>query len=209
MIQLAATILGVLALVWAGAGSALGGVYQDFDLPGSNYVLYHDYGAAAAQVLSGGPSDNFLRLNYATVGSNQNFIVFTDHSDGLAQRIIADFDFRMYGGSRADGIGFALLNTAYYGRTSTTGDMWGPAEEPNRVGSLGIGFDIFNNSEGGNNHLSLHYNNSLLANFHLTAMQLWTSTETNFNHAHIEVDLAAKTVSVALTPPPAGRPSRC
>lgn len=202
MLKMATMILAVLSLIGAGSGAALGGIYQDFDLPGSSYVLYQHYGAKPAEVISDGPSGKFLRLNYDDVSNNQNFIVFTEHSNGLAKRILADFDFRMYGGSRADGLGFALLNTAFYGRTSSPSDMWGPAEEPNRSGSLGIGFDIFDNYEGGNNHLSLHYNNLLLANFHLTAMQLWTSTENPpFNHAHIEVDLAAGTVSVALTPP--------
>lgn len=202
MLRIVAIIFSILTLSWGGAGVAFGGIYQDFDLPGSSYVLDNHFGGAPAQVLSGGPSGNFLRLNYATKSGNQNFIFFTEYSTGPAQRIIADFDFRMYAGSRADGLGFALLNTAQYGQTPGTGDRWSPAEEPNRTGSLGIGFDIFDNSEGGNNHLSLHYNNSRLANFHIAAMQLWTSTENPpFNHAHIEVDLAAGTVSVVLTPP--------
>jgi hypothetical protein len=72
------------------------------------------------------------------------------------------------------------------------------------VSSLGIGFDIYDNGEvGGNNHLSLHYNNVLLSNFLLdpsTQIDLWESSADTYNHAHIVVDLVGQTVSVDLTP---------
>ena len=140
------------------------------------------------------------------MNSTQNFAAFDRTQVGPVNSVVADFDFRMFGGSipglPADGIGFALLNTANYGTTGPA--SWGIAEEPNAIGSLGIGFHIFDNTEfGGNNHLSVHVNGALRQNLALDPllqMDLWESNEIPFNHAHIVADLLADTVSVALTP---------
>lgn len=175
---------------------------QDFDLTGTNYSLLNAYGGVNAQVLPSGPSGNFLRLNYANIYLNQNFAAFDRTQAGSVNTIVADFDFRMYAGYRADGIGFALLNTANYGNSGTA--SWVTGEEPNATGSLGIGFDIFDNGEvGTNNHLSVHFNDALLLNVPvdpILQMQLWESNENLFNHTHIVADLLAGTVSVELTP---------
>jgi hypothetical protein len=193
-VALAALLLAVAPPGWTA------GTWQDFDTPGTNYTLFKHYGSTPASIQSGGPSGNFVRLNYAGVGGSLNTIAFDRTQAGPAQKIIADFDFRMYAGTRADGIGFVLLNTATYGTSGASSVAI--SEEANAVNSLGIGFDIFNNWEdGGNNHLSLHYNNTRLQNFPLDGlMDLWSSTEIAFDHAHIVADLATGKVSVALTP---------
>ena len=188
--------------VGSGGQSFAAGTVQYFDNPGTNYSLFNASGGVNAQVLPLGPSGNFLRLNYDNTTSNQNFIAFDRTQAGSVNTIVADFDFRMYAGSRADGIGFALLNTANYGNSGTA--SWVTGEEPNATGSLGIGFDIWDNGEvGSNNHLSVHFNGALLLNIPVDPfleMQLWESIEIPFNHAHIAADLVAGTVSVALTP---------
>ncbi len=65
--------------------------------------------------LPGGPSGTgkFLRLATTFVYTN-NSITFDRTDPGLFSEITAEFDFRMTPGSgRADGLGFALLNTAF------------------------------------------------------------------------------------------------
>jgi len=196
-IALAALLLAVAPSGWAASTS------QDFDNLGTSYTLKKHFGDSEASIQSGGPSGNFVRLNYAGVTYNLNTIAFDRTQEGAAQKIIADFDFRMYGGNRADGFGFVLLNTSTYGTSGAS-----PIEisvEPKAVNSLGIGFDIFKNELLGdpdNNHLSVHYNNSLVKNFSLsgTGIDLWSDKEINFYHAHIEADLVNGKVSVALTP---------
>ncbi len=193
IITLAAVVLAAFSV--AGAANT----FQDFDNPGTNYTLFRHYGSQDATVQSGGPSANFLRLNYPGVGGNLNTVAFDRTQVGAAVKIIADFDFRMYAGSRADGFGFVLLNTTNYGISGASSVAI--SEEANATNSLGIGFDIYNNGEnGGNNHLSVHYNNTTLQNFPVSAMQLWNNGATDFDHAHIEVDLVNALVSVTLTP---------
>ena len=68
-------------------------------------------------------------------------------------------------GSRADGLGFALLPTALYGTNGPPiGPFTGFGEEPNLPGAIGVGFDIYQNTgEPNNNHVSLHFNQNLTA----------------------------------------------
>lgn len=102
---------------------------------------------------------------------NQNSITFDLSRPGAWNVVIADFDLRLEPAfGRADGFGFALLNTdpAFpYGATEPVG-VEGPlfaAEEPNFQGSLGIGFDIHQagtqsgvGADLNNNHVSIHFN---------------------------------------------------
>jgi len=81
------------------------------------------------------------------------------------------------GTGRADGLGFALLNTAVYNSSDSVCATLSPfaPEEPNFTGSLGIGFDIFKNighvdyaNDINNNHISIHFDGNLLEQFDLT-----------------------------------------
>ncbi len=116
----------------------------------------------------GGPTEVgcFLRLaSVTTAPANFNTIAF-DKTDLASDQIIADFDFRIRPkSSRADGFGFALLNTANYGDSGAEG---GTAEEPKFEGSLGIGFDVYRNAElgdDGNDIVRLNFSNTLSVHF--------------------------------------------
>jgi hypothetical protein len=192
----AVIILGALYGL-GGLGLATASTIQDFDNPGTAYLLTNFYGPAAS-VQSGGPTGNYLRLAYANSGNTLNTVAFDRTDTGKPQQIVANFDFRMGEGSRADGIGFALLNTTVYG---TSGAGPGISEEVNLTKSLGIGFDTYDNSEvGGNNHLSLHWNGALLSNFALNPSTQLDLGNDLFNHAQVVVDFLSKEVTVTLTP---------
>ena len=81
-------------------------------------------------------------------------------------QVVADFDFRITPGTgRADGLGFALLNTANYGNGGAQAPP-NAAEEPNFLGSLGVGFDVYPHpGEPSDNHVSIHYNGALVRAF--------------------------------------------
>ena len=151
---------------------------QDFDAPGTgtpyvvgNHIVPPAPPAPGPELIAGGPTaaGRFLRLAFKTPIPSHNSIAFDRSRLGSFDLIVVDFDFRMIQsvGSRADGLGFAFLSTANYG-TEGRVDPEGPlyaAEEPNFKGSLGIGFDIYQNpprpeDPGGdfnNNHLSVHF----------------------------------------------------
>jgi len=117
---------------------------------------------------SGG--NQFMRLTSGT-SNNINVLTYDITDPGLFGRIEADFDFRITG--TADGFGFLLLNTAIYGQLEVVprAGFQGVQvyQEPSGTNSLGIGFDIHKGTEGrtelNDNHISVHYNNALLAEF--------------------------------------------
>jgi hypothetical protein len=135
---------------------------QDFDNPGSPFTLTN-FGGPAASVVAPGNPGNALQLTFAGTGGTSNSIGFDRTQVGAFQTLTADFDFKLNG--TADGLSFALLNTATFG---TTGAMPQPAsgfEEPNYAGSLGVEFDTFNNGgeDTNANHIGLHFNNAEVA----------------------------------------------
>ncbi|HVE41283.1 MAG TPA: galactose oxidase-like domain-containing protein [Planctomycetota bacterium] len=177
--------------------------FQDFqNAGGTPYTTFAGGAAPAPSVLAGGPTGgNFIRLIRGIDTSSTNSIAF-DRSDpgGFTQATI-DFDFRMtLSGSRGEGFGVALLNTATYGKS---GAVNGAAEEPNFTGSLGIGFDIHQDGapDLNANHLSVHFNNALIQQLDATsvipnlASGLW-------HHARIVVRPGGgfSDVSILLTP---------
>ncbi|HWN96223.1 MAG TPA: CotH kinase family protein, partial [Methylomirabilota bacterium] len=132
---------------------------QDFDGTAGN-TAFAIGGSAAALPVEPGTTGGFLRLVPAT-GSLSGFAGFDRTASGTTwNTVIATFDFRITPPSeanQADGMGFALLNTANYG---TTGAGPGGADEPNLTASIGLGIDVYNNAapnDLNNNHLSLHY----------------------------------------------------
>jgi len=146
-----------------------GGTFQNFDLPNiaTPYLAFvYPPTSLLPQIVDGGPvgSGKFMRLAFAGPANSHNGLAFMRSDSGTFDQIVADFDFRITPGSgRADGLGFALLNTADYGITGTAGPL-NVAEEPNFLNSLGIGFDIYQSpGEVSDNHLSLHFNNAQVA----------------------------------------------
>jgi hypothetical protein len=141
---------------------------QDFDTTGTAYTLANS-GSVAPVVLpaDAGSTGKFLRLVPAS-GAQLGTVAFARSAPGKFSSVIATFDFRVTppaGAMPADGLGFALLNTVNYGASGA-----GPyfSEEPNLTGSIGVGFDDYNNAstpqEPNNNHVSLHWNGAQIGN---------------------------------------------
>jgi hypothetical protein len=102
-----------------------GGTYRNFDQTnaGTQYVEGIHAQPPAPQIMEGEPLEmgNFMRLSSVTPISMpvQNSIAFARTAPGAFDLVVADFDFRLtpprgqsVGVGRADGFGFALLNTA-------------------------------------------------------------------------------------------------
>ena len=92
-----------------------------------------------------GSTGSFLRLVPASA-AQFGIIAFDRSATGVFNSVVATFDFRITppaGAMPADGLGFALLDTAAYG-TSGAGPYF--AEEPNLANSIGVGFDVYNDA---------------------------------------------------------------
>ncbi|MBN2507567.1 MAG: lamin tail domain-containing protein, partial [Verrucomicrobia bacterium] len=140
---------------------------QDFDNPGTAYALRsYDTTVPGTPVVAGpdaGSTGKFARLTQESESENGG-IFFDATAAGTNRQVIINFDFRMTAtGTPADGIGFVYLNTANHGTTGATSGSW--SEDPNVVGSIGIGFDNYFNSpatanEPNDNFVSLHWNSA-------------------------------------------------
>lgn len=127
----------------------------------------------------------------------KNVIAFHRTDAGLYDRIVAEWDMSLVPG--ADGLGFALLNTADYGSSGA-----GPAidEEPSLNSSFAVGFDIYcpdDYQSKGSHEISLHLNGVERAN-------RWSRDDYrtgSFRRVRVEIDFVAGgaeiTVSVAGT----------
>ena len=79
---------------------------------------------------------------------------------------------------KADGFGWKYVNSDLHG---TTGAAYTQGEEPNLAGSLGVGFDIWNNGaqdEDATTSLSLHYDGALLKTVNLQTLDTPFALET-------------------------------
>ena len=182
---------------------------QTFDTNGTAYTVAN-YGPTAVALMAAdsGSTGSFLRLVPAS-GGEVGVVAFDRTAAGAFNTITATFDFRMTPpdeGNQADGLGFALLSTASYG-TNGAGPAFG--EEPNLVGSLGVGFDIYNNAstsqEPNNNHLSLHWNGAQIGNAATPSFDL---SNGRFHRALVTFRFASGNayVTVRLTPNINGTP---
>ena len=131
---------------------------QDFDNPGSTYYLRNfDTDTSTPTIMTDGPSGNYVRLT-RTVGTELGGIYFDATAERTNTVVLVRFDFRCQGS--ADGFGFVFLNTANWG-TAGTNNVPSFSEEANVAGSLGVGFDIYNNNapplEPNANHVSIHW----------------------------------------------------
>ena len=133
---------------------------------------------AAPAVMSDGWDGDFLRVTHAE-NSQNNTISFEQLYSGEYEELSIEFEFRIDNGpGGADGLGIAYLNSATYG-TDTSAPNPSLQEEPNLVGSFGVGFDTFNNGGGPDadipggdastpNSVSLHWDGAKVANFDLS-----------------------------------------
>ncbi|HEY3322307.1 MAG TPA: Ig-like domain repeat protein [Planctomycetota bacterium] len=190
-------------LVALGGGTALAASTVDtYDGGGSTYAVVGSTLPQIPSVIGGGPTGNFMRLTSANITGTWSYIGYNLTSPGPNSTVVADFDFRIGNDGRADGMGFVLLNTANSGATGAVN--WGTAEEPNIVGALGFGFDIYNNAEINNNHISVHFNNAKLTDVDLGLLgydlfQPTMADSAAFDHAKITVNMNAGTVSMVIT----------
>jgi hypothetical protein len=174
---------------------------QDFDTPGTAYALTQHLNPPAADVQSGGPTGSYLRLAYAGSNDVRNTITFELSDHGAFPTVIADFDFRMaQSGPGADGIGVLLLDTAIYG-TAGGGPQY--AEGGPIPGSLGVGFDIFQNPETGDpsNHFIRVSWDDAVVGYLDPGLALATGA---FIHAHLEVQAVSGGGSLTLVLTPDG-----
>ncbi len=170
----------------------------DFDQPGSTYVLTNYSGEVPAAVLpaDSGSDGSFLRLTTAT--NDESAGLFFDRANpGPASYIRINFDFRIDGA--ADGMGLALLSTSTYGITGAAATGFG--EEVALPGSLGIGFDIYNNGspmDPNANHISLHRNGAKVAD----ATPTFSLASGQFHRAEIVFNFSGGNlyVTVKITP---------
>jgi hypothetical protein len=196
-----------LLLLGVDASSAAASTVQNFDVPGSAHVLTQHAAPPPPAVTAGGPTGNFLRVaTNATIPQN-NSIAFVRTDPGAFCDIVAEFDLRMIPVvGRADGMGFALLNTANWGTSGAVPPQapWFVAEEPNFTGSVGVGFDLYQSNDIGdlnNNHVSIHFNGSRLQDFNAGAIDLGGG---GFFHVRIEIHAGDATPNVDVTLTPTG-----
>lgn len=151
---------------------------------------------------AGGWDGGYIELTQE-VNSQNNQVAFDQLVSGAYKQMKFDFDFKFSvgNGGGADGVGFAYANSTNYG---TTGSVPAFSEEANLAGSLGVGFDTFNNADlgdGGESTVSLHFNNATLASQSIDASVLGTFENGQVHHATISVLPVAggSNVSVSVT----------
>jgi hypothetical protein len=175
---------------------------QTFDGGGTPFVSNQFGSAPGPMVVGGGPTGNFMRLTQA-INSQQNSIGFNRTDLGPFGQIVADWDFRIGGGSRADGYSIAFLNTANFGIAGPYPvPLSGVFEDPNIVGSFGVGFDTFDNGLEGNNSITLHFNGTQRAQ-NMLPLGVFNLQNNVFNHAHLEITPVGgggSNVSLVITP---------
>ncbi|HWH71182.1 MAG TPA: CotH kinase family protein, partial [Candidatus Sulfotelmatobacter sp.] len=175
----------------------------NFDVAGTVYMLtYAGAIAPVVQAADAGSTGSYLRLVPAASGE-LGVVAFNRTATGAFNSVVATFDLRITppaGGRPADGLGFALLNTATYG-TNGAGPFF--AETPDLIGSIGIGFDVYNNAstpqEPNNNHVSLHWNGAQVGS---AATPSFSLSNGRFHRAQVLIGFSETNafVTVRLTP---------
>ncbi len=158
---------------------------QEFDAPPGSACVPGTQGTSYAcdveteqvaypgpQILAGAHLDPpaYLRLLTPTSGGGgvQTSIAFESTSPARPV-IVADFDFRVTPEKlfRADGFGFALLDAQTFpaGPVGSTPPCFS-AEEPNFDNSVGVGFDVYRNSNDlGDDDLRVNYSNAVSVHY--------------------------------------------
>ena len=116
----------------------------------------------AAIVTNAVNTNQFLRLTYDLVGSQNNRYAYDLVDTGAWENIVAEFDFRMFNTNdmAADGVSIMLMSTAIHGTNGTVGA--GTSERPNVPGVLAMGIIPHNASTA--NDFSLHWDGVELLN---------------------------------------------
>jgi hypothetical protein len=199
---LSRSVVWVLALFcWSGA--AMAATNQNFNGGGTAYVTSVCSAVPAPTIMEVGPggTGKFMRLVRAVDIGGVNSVAFQYSDPGAFTTITAEFDFRITPASptsKADGLGFVLLNTA---RSDVSGGTClVEVEEANAPGGLGIGFDVFQNPwDTSANEVSVHFDGVVVGQFTPESIDLGGG---QWIHARIVVRPGGglSDVSVFLTP---------
>jgi hypothetical protein len=217
----AASLAGALVVLFALAAGAQAATVQNFDEPGTPFILTHYSGFDGPEIIGSdaNPSGQFVRLTRSLFAINT--IAFDQDEAGYFQRVIADFDFRItcfftrMGFDCGDGFSFVLLDTQTFGTSGAAPSLDELGRSPLPTNSFAVGFNTFDNgSDDGNsnNSLNLVFNNGILPNsesptgyafpipletFDLaTGINGWTGV---FYHARIDLVLGGSNPNVTVT----------
>ncbi len=116
--------------------------------------------------------DGWLRVGADGIGSQQNNVSWDQLYGGSYTDAEINFDIRISQGDpavndKADGFGFKYINSTVHGET---GAFYTAGEEPNLEGSLGVGFDIWDNGDSDGNattSVSLHWDGAVVKTVNL------------------------------------------
>ncbi len=111
--------------------------------------------------------DAFITMSEDGINDIQSAVAWDQQYGGGYDTATHTFLFRISGvgnpaNDQADGMGWTYLNSDIHGESGVIGP--GTSEEPNFEGSLGVGFDIWDNGGEGGNSVSLHYDGTTLKN---------------------------------------------
>lgn len=162
------------SIKWYGVGIGLGmllgllgpttyaGLSDNFDPANTNVTATRAGTDPGPQVLSGGPSNQYLRLVNDTVNNQRNRYSYHMTDEGWYATMTAQFDFSGYSVDQAaDGFSFAILPTTRYGASGSGPDL---SESANAAGVFGIGFWVY---PSGTNHLSVHWDGREIVRYYV------------------------------------------
>jgi hypothetical protein len=135
--------------------------------------------------------DNFITLSEDGIGGVVSAVAWDQQFSGNYTSANHTFAFRISGtgvqaNDQADGMAWAYLNSALHGTSGVSGP--GTSEEPNFAGSLGVGFDIWDNGGEGGNSISLHYDGQLLENIPIDPGTVNPNTQQDWEFNSFETD---------------------
>ena len=136
---------------------------------GLAYLTSISGGLARPPEIIEGWDGNAGRITHDGAGGQNSSIAWDTTIEGGYTSLDVTFQIRGSGvGVGAEGFGFGLLNTAEFGERTSAGLSWQP-DEPNLAGSIGIGFDLFNNANldpktvtNLDDSISLHYDRAII-----------------------------------------------
>jgi|GEM_PF-1047195 len=150
------------------------GLVEHFDPDASNFTLN---GSAALD-------DGSIRLTEAA-GFQMGSVVFEPLSTELVDSFTVAFDFRIGGGSGADGMAFALIDADIYDASFLAGET--AANSP-----IVISFDTWGVSAADRNHVVIYANDVLQASFEMP----YALDDSQWQRAEFEYDQALATLTM-------------
>ncbi len=191
--------------------TSLGHTYQDFDTGHTYYEAWKQPAANTTPLAilnDGAANGNYLRLTTTNQTNCRNAISFDRAPDGgltgPGKVTILDFDFRATeyntNGIPADGLGFLLIPTATYGPTGEGAfyqSGFPDPEEPNLIGALAVGVDLYD-KRAGVNDVSVHWDGWEMQNVTLDPATQVSLSDGFFHHAKLVVNWGAADSAVTL-----------